>query len=63
MCLAKAYLGEPEEDEMILQDVASVKIDGGKLNLRSFFGEQKEVEGIIKEINFQSGKIIIEKAA
>jgi predicted RNA-binding protein len=48
---------------MILQDVASVKIDGGKLNLRSFFGEQKEVEGTIKEINFQSGKIIIEKAA
>jgi len=61
MCLAKAYLGEPEEGEMILQDVASVKIDGGKLNLRSFFGEQKEVEGTIKEINFQSGKIIIEK--
>jgi len=63
MCLAKAYLGEPEEDEIILKDVASVKIDGEKLNLRSFFGEQREIEGTIREINFQSGKIIIEKAA
>jgi predicted RNA-binding protein len=63
MCLAKAYLGEAEENEIILKDVATVKIDGGKLNLRSFFGEQKEIEGTIKEINFQSGKIIIEKAA
>ena len=63
MCLATAYLGEPEENEMILEDVAAVKVDGGKLNLRSFFGEQKEIEGSIKEINFRSGKIIIEKAA
>jgi predicted RNA-binding protein len=63
MCLAKAYLGEPEENEMILEDVASVKIDGGKLQLRTFFGEQKEIEGSIKEINFRSGNIIIEKAA
>jgi predicted RNA-binding protein len=63
MCLAKAYLGEAENNEMILEDVTSVKIDGAKLNLQSFFGEQKEIEGTIKEINFKSGKIIIEKAA
>lgn len=63
MCLAKAYLGTGETTELILEDVALLSIDGNKLNLRTLFGEQKEIEGLVKEVSFQNGQIVIERIA
>ena len=60
MCLAKAYAGEGEKESLILEDVASVRIEGNKLLLRNLFGEQKEVDGLIREINFQNSRLTLE---
>ena len=61
MCLAKAFLGKVEKEDLIMEDISTVRVDGKKLNLRSLFGEQKEIEGIIKEIAFQNARIIVEQ--
>ena len=61
MCLAKAFFGEDEKEELIMEDISAVRVNGEKLNFRSLFGEQKEIDGTIKEINFQSGRIIVEQ--
>ena len=63
MCLAKAYLGESEAGELILEDVALLRVEEGKLLLRSLFGEQKEVDCTIKTIDFQKSSIILESKA
>ncbi len=63
MCLAKAYSSKGEETELILEDVANMRIDGNKLNLRTLFGEQKEIEGLVKEVDFQNARIVIEYMA
>ena len=63
MCLAKAYIGEAEGNDFILEDVAMLKIDGRKLLLSTLFGEHKEIEGNIKEIDFQKARIILEPIA
>ena len=60
MCLAKAYFGS---DELVLEDIAKLKIDGNKISLRTLFGEEKEIEGRLKEIDFQGARIVIEQAA
>ena len=60
MCLAKAYAGEGEKESLILEDVASVRIEGNKLLLRNLFGEQKEIDGAIREINFQNSRLTLE---
>lgn len=60
MCLAKAYASEGEKESLILEDVASVRIEGNKLLLQNLFGEQKEVDGTIREINFQNSKLTLE---
>ena len=60
MCLAKAYIGETEDDKLILEDVATVKIDGPKLLLSTLLGERREIEGHIKEIDFQKARLVLE---
>ena len=45
MCLAKVYLGEAENNDFIMEDVARLRVEGNKLHLATLFGEQKEVEG------------------
>ena len=62
MCLAKAYMAEAE-NEIVLEDIARLKIEGNKINLATLFGEQKEIEGTLKMIDFQGAKIVIESAA
>lgn len=60
MCLAKAYLAKDDKKELLLEDVTSLKIEGNRVFLRTLFGERKEVEGMIREIDFQSAGIVLE---
>jgi len=61
MCLAKVYLKEKDEKELLLESVAYVEIENKKLLLSTIFGEQKEIEAGIKAIDFQNASIILEK--
>jgi predicted RNA-binding protein len=63
MCLAKAYIGGNGQEELLAEEVASLKAEGGKLLLTTLFGEQREVTGTIKEIDFRTSRILLEKAA
>lgn len=62
MCLAKAYLNVIEGNNLILEDVAMLRAEGEKLYLSNLFGEQKEVEGIVKEVDFQKASIVLQTA-
>ncbi len=59
MCLAKAYRGQ----ELLAEEIASVKVSDGKLLLTTIFGEQQEVTATIREIDFRDSRIILDKAA
>jgi predicted RNA-binding protein len=60
MCLAKAYVGSNGERELLVEEVASLKVKDGKLLLTTLFGEQREVEADIKEIDFMASSVILE---
>ncbi len=62
MCLAKAFISKNGESELLLEEIASVKAEGGKLLLTTLFGEKKEVTASIREIDFRSSRILLEKA-
>jgi len=61
MCLAKVYLDNNGERELLLEEVAVVDIVDGKLVLRSIFNEQKSVEARIRQIDFANSNVILEK--
>ena len=60
MCLSKAYVDRNGKRELLMEEVASVKIEGEKLLLRTLFGEQKEIKADIREINFLTHSIVLE---
>ena len=62
MCLSKVYFERGGKKEILLEEVASVVVDDGKLRLRTLFGEQKEVDAQIKEIDLMAHSILLEDA-
>ena len=61
MCETNAYLKSEGSDELLLESLARVEVNGDMLYLTSIFGDKKTVNGRILEINFQGGKIIIDR--
>ncbi len=61
MCLAKAYLSRNGKRELLMREIAYLGVGNGKLLLRTLFGEQKEVEAKLREIDFANSSIILEK--
>jgi len=60
MCLANAYIDAGGERELLLEDVSRVEIKGKRVRVETLFGEAREVEAGITEIDFQSGSIVLE---
>ncbi len=61
MCETNAYLKGNGSDELFLESLARVEVDGDMLYLTSIFGDKKTLNGRILEVNFQGGKIVIER--
>ena len=62
MCLSKAYIDRNGERELLMEEVASVEVQDGKILVKTLFGEQKEIEASIREINFVSNSIVLENS-
>ncbi len=60
MCESQAYLLTSEGEKKIMDNVVFVKPENGKVYLEDLLGEQKIVEGNIKEMKLIAHKIIIE---
>jgi predicted RNA-binding protein len=62
MCLSKVYFERGGKKEILLDEVASVTVDDGKLQLKTLFGEQKEINAQIKEIDLMAHTILLQDA-
>jgi predicted RNA-binding protein len=60
MCLAKAYMGKNGEKELLVEEIALVKAERGKILVTTLFGEQQEFEADIREIDFRASSILLE---
>ena len=63
MCLSKAYIERNGEGELLMEEVASLKTEGGVLVLNTLFGEQREVRANIRRIDFLTHSIFLEDLA
>ncbi len=60
MCLSKAYITKNGSSELLLEEVASITIEGGSLLLKTLFGEAKEVVAKVRKIDFLTHRIFLE---
>ena len=59
MCQSTAYILKDGEEEEFMTDIATIIPVGKRLRLISLFGEEKEIEASIQEINLLGHKIIL----
>jgi len=60
MCQTAAYLVRDGEEVLVLQDVVSVTPERGSIRMVNLFGEEKVVEGRIRQIDLLTHRIIIQ---
>ncbi|MBL7166120.1 MAG: CooT family nickel-binding protein [Dehalococcoidales bacterium] len=60
MCLSKAYFERNGERQLVAEEVSSMEIDGSRLRLKTLFGELKEVEARVREVDFLTHSILLE---
>ena len=61
MCLSKVFLKKNGNQELLLEEVASVRFENDKLYLKTLFGEQKEIKAGIIEIDLMKHNILLEE--
>jgi predicted RNA-binding protein len=59
MCLSKVYIAINGERELIMSEIASLKVEANKLLLTTLLGEHKEISAKISEIDFLTHRIIL----
>ena len=59
MCLSRVYVDSNGENELLMEEVASLKFEKGSLLLKNLFGEEKKIEANVKQIDFMTHSIFL----
>ena len=59
MCLAKVYLKDGDEENLVMETVAYAEKKDGKLLLRNILMQEKEIEGEIVSVDFSGSKVVV----
>jgi len=62
VCELKAYVRTSGGEELVLDSVSQARVEGDVVVLRNLFGEEKRVQGILKEVSLAKNRIIVEPA-
>lgn len=61
MCDLKAYVRKQDKEELILEAVNSLRVEGDAVVMRNLFGEEKSVRGMIREVSLVRNRVIVEQ--
>ncbi|MEW6348188.1 MAG: CooT family nickel-binding protein [Thermodesulfobacteriota bacterium] len=60
MCESNVYLLRKGQEELIMENVDSLKVDGETITLKSIFGEETTVAAGIVELRLSAHRILLE---
>ena len=60
MCQSNVYVLDGDEEELVMEQVVSVQVDGDQINLRSLFGEPLSLVARVTQIDLVKNRIILE---
>lgn len=63
MCQSSVYTLNQDQEELLLEDVAWVAVEGDQVTMRTLFGEPISLTARIKKIDLMKHRIILEKSA
>lgn len=64
MCFSTVYLGNKSEGNLVLEDVARVRVSDGSIQVSNILGEEKHFAGYsIDEVNLMENYVILKERA
>jgi predicted RNA-binding protein len=61
MCESTAFLVEDGKEEKLMEDVITLKPEGGKIILKNILGETKEIQAVVDHIDLMDHRIVLRK--
>ena len=61
MCLAKAFMTKNGADELLAEEITDIRAEGEKLLVTTLFGEKRELDARIKEVDFRGSRVLLEQ--
>ncbi len=61
MCQSNIYAIDGRQQELLLEEVARVEIEGDRIIVEPLFGERVSLTARIKEIDLMKHRIVVEK--
>jgi len=61
MCQSNVYAVDSGRQELLLEDVARLEIEGDEVTIEPLFGEQVSFSARIKEIDLVKQRIVVER--
>ena len=61
MCEATAFIVQNGKEELVMENVDELFMEGNKVRIISLFGDREIIDAGIKMISFAKSKIILEK--
>ena len=61
MCQSNVYTIEEDREELLLEDVASLEVDGDRVTMKTLFGEPVSLRAHIVEIDLMRHKVLLAK--
>ena len=62
MCDVKVYVVKQGKEELLLEAVNLVRVEGGEVIVRNLFGEEKKVRGAVREVSLIKNRLVVEQA-
>ena len=60
MCESTAYILRDGKEELVLEDVDAMEMEGDMIKIRNIFGEEKLVKARVRRLSLVDHKIILE---
>lgn len=62
MCQSRVYAIAGGREELLLEEVAAVEVEGDRVVMRPLFGEPLSLRGRLKEIDLMKHRIVLERS-
>lgn len=59
MCLARVILKDGTQEEIVLKNVTSFKVDGDNISVETLMDESRDFKGVLESVDFNSSSITI----
>jgi predicted RNA-binding protein len=63
MCDLRAFMKADGKESLILEAVNQVIAEAGTVTVRNLFGEEKKVQGEIREVSLAKNRLVIEQVS